>query len=35
MNKNSQKLKGRGGVQRGAGVWAFLLVPTKVIIFQL
>ena len=36
MNKkNSQKLKGLGGGAEGAGVWAFLLVPTKVIIFPL
>ena len=36
MNKiNSQKLKGSGGGAEGAGVWAFLLVPTKVIIFPL
>ena len=36
MNKiNPQKLKGSGGGAEGAGVWAFLLVPTKVIIFPL
>ena len=33
--KNSQKLKGLGGGAEGAGVWAFLLVPTKVTIFPL
>ena len=36
MNKKkSQKLKGSGGGEEGAGVWTFLLVPTKVIIFPL
>ena len=36
MNKKkSQKLNGWGGGAEGAGVWAFLLVPTKVIIVPL
>ena len=36
MNKRkSQKLKGLGGGVEGAGVCAFLLVPTKVTIFPL
>ena len=36
MNKKFSKvLKGWGLGAEGSGVWAFLLVPTKVIIFPL
>ena len=35
MNKKISKVKRPRWGAEGAGVWAFLLVPTKVIIFPL